>query len=242
MVRLSALVASLFCTAALAVPNVTVVPLGTTNCSSWPGFLASGDRIDTSSHLQLTIAHSDDAAVDGLYAAEALYRWPAGRDTPDGFNYTALAFDLRTSLQFARIYFQCFDGVLRLGVHGNGTPPLKTTDLPSLGVNKDQRNGFLIESRPELNNGSSAAAAPYLGYPVEPYRHVDAATNKTLSGVFLGARNQTTWGFNFNDDGPCGTPFIYEARLQGLPEDPDVEARAAYDPWFFGFIEVITFD
>ncbi|CAK7209736.1 hypothetical protein SBRCBS47491_000542 [Sporothrix bragantina] len=241
MTRLFTLAAAmLFCTTALAVPNVTVVPLGTKDCSSWPGHLASGDHVDASSHLQLVIAHSDDPAVDGLYAAEALYQWPAGRDTPGGFNFTALAFDLRKSRRFARIYLRCFDGVLRLGVYSNGTSPSKTTDLPSLGVNKDKRNGFLIESRPELGGG--AAAAPYLGYPVEPYQLVDAATNKTLPGVFLGARNQTTWGFNFNDDGPCGTPFIYEARLQGLPQDPNVEPRATYDPWFFGFLKVVEYD
>ncbi|CAK7199653.1 hypothetical protein SEUCBS139899_002336 [Sporothrix eucalyptigena] len=233
MTRLSALVGTLFFTAALAVPNVTVVPLQTGDCFSWPGHLPSGDRIDMSSYLQLVIDQSDDPAVNGLFATEVAYNWPGGRDTPDGFNFTALAFDLRTSRLFARVAFRCFSGVLYMATTANGT------DMPSLSVYKDKRNGFMIESRPELGNGT--AGTPWLGYPVEPYQHVDPVTNKTLPGVYLGALNKTTWGFNFNDDGPCGTPFVYEARLQGLPLDPNIDARATYDPWFYGFIKVVTY-
>lgn len=241
MARLSAVLAStlLLLPAVLAVPNVTVVPLTTTSCAGWPGFLPSGDRVDSTTSLTFVVDQSDDPAVDGLRASSADYHWPAGRDTPDGFNYTAITLDLRASRRFAHITFRCFDGVLRLGTLGNGASANKTTDLPSLSVNKDKRNGFVIES--QAGGASSNSTDPWSGYPVEPYKHVDAATGKDLPGVFLGARNLTTWGFNFNDKGPCGTPFLYEARLQGLPQDPTVEPRATYDPEFFGFLKVVQY-
>lgn len=213
---IAALLAGIFqITSVLAVPNVTVVPLGSTDCTAWPDWLPTPDA-DTTGGLQLVIDQADDDGVDGLYSNPVNYTWPAGQDTPNGFNFTALTFDLRKSLSFAKEYYRCFDGVLR---QGYGLNP------PAITVAKDQRNGFLTYS-----DG---------GYKVEPYAHY---VNGTLQpGIFLGAMNLTTWGFNYVLPETCGQLDYYEARLQGLPLDPNTEPHAANGPQFFGFIQVIEF-
>jgi hypothetical protein len=85
------------------------------------------------------------------------------------------------------------------------------------------------------------AAAPWRGYPIEAYEHYDAATGKKLPGVFLGVLVSTTWSFDFDQSGTCSEPYVYNARLQGLPQDPNVETRTTNDPQFFGFIQVIEY-
>lgn len=250
MARLSTLVgtlALLLLRPALAVPNVTAVRINDDSCQKYPAAfpLTGGDRVDASRYLQLVINQSDDSAVDDLYATEIPEHYDgSGQGEPLGdFNFVKLAFSLLKSRSFARVYFRCFDGVLRLGSDfSNDLPPLyNTSQLPALGVYKDKRNGFIIESNPKLEATNATAAAPWRGYPIEAYAHYDPATGQRLPGVFLGVLNSTTWGFDFDRSGPCGEPYVYNARLQGLPQDPNVTARATNDPEFFGFIQVIEY-
>ncbi|CAI4218830.1 unnamed protein product [Parascedosporium putredinis] len=72
------------------------------------------------------------------------------------------------------------------------------------------------------------------GYDVEVYSHTVDGVEQP--GKFIGALNQTTWGFAYVQPTECGKMPYYEAMLQGLPVDPDTEHKAAWPPEFFGFI------
>ncbi|OAA63699.1 hypothetical protein SPI_03862 [Niveomyces insectorum RCEF 264] len=208
--------------AAAAVPNVTVVPLRTGTCFDWPGWQNDLDRIDITAPVTITIDQAENGTVNGLVASSTDYSWPPfdANDTTGHWNFTALTFDLR-SREYAKMLFFCIDGVMKVY---NGLAP------PSITINRDWHNGFLMETYAANSTTGNTVA----GYEVEVYRHVDPATNKTLPGVFLGALNQTTWGFHTGEDDAS----FYEARLEGLPLDPNTLPRAGYQPTFSGFLRV----
>src|ERR1700753_480452 len=49
-----------------ALPNVTVVALGSSRCSSWPGWIPPRDA-DTTGALQFQADQADDSGIDDLY-------------------------------------------------------------------------------------------------------------------------------------------------------------------------------
>ncbi len=196
----------------LAVPNVTAVPLGATNCMGWPGFQGSSSRVDVSAGLDFILDQTEDG-YDGPLSTTTPYFWPGD------FNFTAVTFDLRKSNPVARNFFQCHNAAM-----------LSFNTDTHIVINKDFRNAFMMLDNSDMTHG----------YPLEPYAHVDPATGKQLPGVFLGTQNQTVWGFNFaaNNGKECRHPFL-EARLQGLPYHNGTETRATYPPEFYGFIKAI---
>jgi hypothetical protein len=58
--------------------------------------------------------------------------------------------------------------------------------------------------------------------------------------VFLGALNQTTWGFRYLWDGDCEEKLHYEVKLLGLPVDEENPPTAQYPSDFEGFLRVVT--
>ncbi len=116
--------------------------------------------------------------------------------------------------RIAKAVYRCFNGKMSLGFG----------DSAVISISKDKNNALL-------------SLGP--GYKLEPYAHeIDGVRQP---GVFLGALNQTTWGFNFIEPAACGEIFYYQAALQGLPIDPDTPPTAGYLPEFYGFLEAVQF-
>ena len=203
---LAAFLATLSFKSVIAVPNVTVVPLGSQNCVQWPGWIPT-PAADTTGSLQFQVYQSDDVGIEGLYSNFPSY---------DSSNVSSVKIDidLRKSLRIAKSYYRCNNGVMQLGY----------ADQPAVSIAKDKNNALLTFG---------------LGYKLEPYAHyVDGVQQP---GVFLGALNQTTWGFNYLVPSTCGQIPYYQAALQGLPVDPNTEPTAGYIPEFFGFIQAVQF-
>ena len=137
-----------------------------------------------------------------------------------GFNYSSgwsdehLVMELTRSRRFAKEIYQCYDGRVA-PLYGN---------RGKLSISKDNRNAFVTFRE---------------GYPLQVYAHeVDGVRQP---GVFLGAQNQTTWGFYYERSDKCGENGYYQPFLQGLPVDPETEPKAAYDPEFRGFLKVVQY-
>lgn len=201
---------------ALAVPAVTPVPLtppsAAGTCTYWPGWIRTPDA-DTTGSLMFEVASADDGAVTGLPLQPFSLTW-AGSPRP------LLGADLRASTSFAKAYYRCNKGQ---AVVGTSNP------FENITVSKESRNAFAQIDGPAES-----------GYALEVYAHeVDGVRQ---DGVFLGAQNQTTWGFYYHEascaaDGTLTRDF-YEVKLQGLPEDPDFPPTAGYPVQFEGFIQV----
>ncbi|KAK0718635.1 hypothetical protein B0T26DRAFT_872769 [Lasiosphaeria miniovina] len=201
---------SVFCLAAaqvsgvLAVPEVTVVPLGSKTCVSWPSWISQRGA-DVTGSFAFQVDQADDAGVNGLLTSSVEFNWT-------DISGTHITVDLRKSTSFAKPYYRCIDG----SVHYLSRDTI-------ISVAKDRRNAFLTFSA---------------GYKLEPYAHEVAGVRQ--DGVFLGALNQTTWGFHYVYSSKCGQIDYYEVKLQGLPDDPDTEPRAGYDPQFLGFMKAVS--
>lgn len=201
---------------ALAVPAVTPVPLqppsAAGTCRYWPSWINTPSA-DTTGLLKFEVVSADDEAVTGLPLQPFSLTW-AGSPMP------LLGADLRASTSFAKAYYRCNNGQ---AVVGTSSP------FENITVSKERRNAFALIDAPAGN-----------GYALEVYAHeVDGVRQ---DGVFLGAQNQTTWGFYYNEASCAadGTPTrdFYEVKLQGLPEDPDFPPTAGNPVRFEGFIQV----
>jgi hypothetical protein len=137
--------------------------------------------------------------------------WSLTNGTWGDSNYTVFGVDLRKSTRFAKYAFQCIKG--RVSVYPNGGP---------LFIGKDKRNGFLQTGE---------------GYKLEAYAHEIGGVRQP--DVFIGTLGNTTWGFNYWRPEKCGELDYYEAKMQGLPQDPNTVPRATYDPEFLGFLKVV---
>jgi hypothetical protein len=196
---------------ATAVPNVTVVPLSTTDCSSWPYFLGSqGPGVDMTGYLRFVVSDADDTAVNDLPMGTTNLNFASGK------NWTSVTANLRKSRSFAQGYWRCFNGVMSYLNGGAGS---------DVTVAKDVRNAWM------------AVGASPTGYPLQPYAHYIDGVRQ--SGVYLGALNKTTWGFAYVRP-DCALDY-YETKLQGLPVDPDTEPTAGRNPEFFGFVKAEIF-
>ncbi|KAL1897359.1 hypothetical protein Sste5346_004095 [Sporothrix stenoceras] len=247
MARLSALVgalALLLVRPALAVPNVTAVRINDKTCQKYPYPIPGGvDHVDASGYLQLIIDQADDSAVDGLYSTEIPFEYLAKPPNDENFTVlTALSFDLRKSRSFARVYYRCFDGVLRLGTDFSDSLPqlYNASQLPGFGVYKEQDAGYILETNATIEKAINATADdPWPGYPVDAFAHYDPVTNERLPGVFLGALNSTVWNFAYRTGGIASRDlaYRYDAWLQFDPSGPKDR-----DTQFQGFIQVIAYN
>jgi hypothetical protein len=196
---------------ALAVPTVTPIPTGRTDCLDWPGWINSRPN-DLTSSLMFTVSQSDDSAVNGLPLQQFSVPWGSG-------NRNFLGATLLASRSFAKAYYRCINGVPVV---------MSNTDQP-ISIAKDMNNAHLLIAAP-------AAKA----YRAEIFEHeVDGVKQ---DGWYLGAQNQTTWGFHYQEatcgaDGKVNNGF-YQVKLLGLPVDPENEPTAGYPTEFKGFLKV----
>ncbi|KAJ2903067.1 hypothetical protein MKZ38_010488 [Zalerion maritima] len=208
----------------LCVPDITAIPLSpsTTTCSGWPQALPRTPDSDSTSYIRFVVAHSDDPGIDGLVLQPRNFsRTTYSGSFPNGTTAvnTNLVVDLLKSNRYAKSVYRCNDGLVGIGASYD----------PPIWVYRDR-----LDAQVTTREG---------GYPLQPYKHVDASTGQEMEGAFLGALNQTTWGFNYVRPGvdECqvngdGTAY-FEARLQGLPLDESIEHFANNSPQFFGFIQ-----
>jgi hypothetical protein len=167
---------------------------------------------DTTSSLMFTVFNSDDAAINGLPLQPFSIPWGSGKR-----NF--LGATLLASRSIAKSYYRCIDGVPVV---------MSKTDEP-IAVAKDMNNAHLL-----------IAAAEGTTYRTEIFEHeIDGVKQ---DGWYLGAQNQTTWGFHYRA-ASCladGTPLdaSYEVKLLGLPVDPENEPTAGYPAEFEGFLRV----
>ncbi|KAM7198218.1 hypothetical protein V8F20_006245 [Naviculisporaceae sp. PSN 640] len=205
-----------------AVPNVTVIPLGSKDCSSYPGLIRT-PAADITGYLRFEVTNSDDPAIDGLLATTKIQRWPTFQNL--SATVTTLVMDVRKSTRLAKPVFRCFNGALE--IVGDGDPKIT--------VSKDWRGAQMMLG--DYQGGP--------GYKLEPYAHeIDGVRQE---GVFVGANGKTTWGFGWERpsqedcvNGNSGLDW-YSARLQGLEYDPSVESRAWGPVEFEGFIKVFQY-
>lgn len=205
-----------------AVPNVTVIPLRSKDCSSWPGLIRT-PAADITAYLRLEVTSSDDPAIDGLLATAHTQRWPTLQNLSN--TVETVVMDVRKSTRIAKPVFRCFNGVLHMVGDGD----------PAITVSKDWRGAQMMLG--DYQGGP--------GYKLEPYAHEINGVRQ--EGVFLGAKGKTTWGFNWErptrDDCANGNSALdwYSARVQGLEYDPTVESRAWGPVEFEGFIRVFEY-
>jgi hypothetical protein len=130
------------------------------------------------------------------------------------FNRTGLSTlnivaDLRKSNTFARSLFLCKNGNLETKAPG------------TLFIGKDPSNALLTTEA---------------GHSPEVYAHLVNGVRQP--GIFLGARNQTKWGFTYRLPQTCGNLDYYELKLMNLPQDQAIEPKASRTPDAFGFLKV----
>ncbi|KAM7215158.1 hypothetical protein V8F06_009476 [Rhypophila decipiens] len=199
---------------AAAVPNVTVIPLGSKDCSSWPAQIRSPGA-DISRYLRIEITSPEDVGLTGLLSTSSTQNWPTVGNLSNTEDY--VSFDVRRSTYFAKPVFRC----------SNGTLHMNSPDFEPISVSRDYRGAWMMLG--EFADGP--------GYKLEPYAHeLDGVRQE---GVFLGAKGKTTWGFAYERAEVCGgLPDWYTARLMGLEIDPTVNDRAWGEIQSKGFLRV----
>lgn len=203
-----------FAAIATAVPSVTPVPLTPANkfptCTWWPGWIRTPDA-DVTGSLMFVVSDADDAAINDLTLQQ--FTIPFRLGTLD-----MLGVHLAKSKSVAKTYVRC--------INGNG---VMYNPSQNITISKD------------INNANLAINPSTPGYTIEPYAHEINGVRQ--DGVYIGALNQTKWGFRYRIDEGCDGKkgaMYYEAKLLGLPRDPDTEPGASYPHEFEGFIKVIT--
>ncbi|KAJ4305740.1 hypothetical protein N0V90_001271 [Kalmusia sp. IMI 367209] len=210
---------SLAASAAAAVPSVTPVPVawpGT--CTSWPSWLNTGPGgPDTTGSIMFVPSNVDDTTINGLPLQAQSLPWQGSSRNLLGVTFVA-------SRHFAKSYFRCSDGI----------PNIATSNpWQNLTIARDSNNAHLLIDAPEAKT-----------YAPEIY-YLEGSDGKRLDGVYLGALNQTKWGFAYHE-GTCGTngkagwPWL-EAKLLGLPEDDENPPTAGYPAEWEGFLKVVVY-
>ncbi|KAF2251026.1 hypothetical protein BU26DRAFT_517771 [Trematosphaeria pertusa] len=124
------------------------------------------------------------------------------------------------SRKVLKMYYRCINGVPNISLSSSNVT-----------IARDMANAHLLVD-----------AAPGKAYKPELYYHEVGGVRQ--EGVFLGALNQTTWGFRYQQvscgaDGRVGEREGYEVKLLGLPVDEVNPPTAQYPPDFEGFVKVI---
>jgi hypothetical protein len=163
--------------------------------------------------FSIKVETTEDLALNNLPAEPYNIPW-AGKTLP------LLAIDLRASTWLAKTLYGCF----------NDQIIIPYSPSRNVSISRDSRNGFLL-----LNAETEKVLAPEL------YRHeVDGLDQ---GETYLGAMNQTTWGFRYNPasckpDGSVNRDY-YEVKLLGLPQSP--YDGAGYDSESKGFLKIVAY-
>ena len=204
------LLLSLFISNVLAAPNVTVIPLGNKFCENWPGWMRSPPP-DSTAPFQFQVVQAGEPDANGL--ASDVYTIHGSTS-----NLTTVSINVRKGRRFNNQHFQCASGKLSLMYGG----PNRILQDP-ITIAKDYRNAYLVFGID--------------GYKPEPYElEIDGVRQP---GVYLGALNRTTWGFNYKVPQACGELDFFGVRLLDLPIDTDMPG-ANRNPEFTGFLKIVS--
>ena len=206
----STLLLSLFLSNVFAAPNVTVIPLGNKFCENWPGWMRSPPP-DTTTPFQFQVVQAGESDANGLVSD--VYTLHGSTS-----NLSTVSINVRKGRRFNNQQFQCRSGKLNLMYGGP-----KTILQDSISIVKDYRNAYLTFGID--------------GYKPEPYEiEIDGVRQP---GVYLGARNSTTWGFNYRVPQACGELDFFSVRLLDIPLDTD-NPGANRNPEFTGFLKIVS--
>ncbi|KAF1845390.1 uncharacterized protein K460DRAFT_285910 [Cucurbitaria berberidis CBS 394.84] len=166
-----------------------------------------------SGRFLIVVDSAEDPAVNGLPAQPYDIIFPS-KVLP------LLAIDLRASRRIAKSVFACDAGQAVI----SSSPVFK-----KLGICQDRENGHILIDAP-----AEKVLVPEL------YRHV--VDGKEVDGLYVGAKNQTTWGFRYTPsscyaNATVSTRDYYEVKLLGLPESK--YDTAGYEVEFQGFLKVV---
>ncbi|KAI0903938.1 hypothetical protein F4823DRAFT_244222 [Ustulina deusta] len=170
--------------AAAAAPNVTAVSIGT-SCTSYPGFDGSG------AGPFMAVAASTGWAVDGIGLNAAYFV-----DGTHRYGYVIAPAAVPTT----NITLRCFNSTLQANLNMVVGDEATWQDL-------------VISGDPTLEGalGFGFSEDKYPNIPVEPYWHF--VDGQQVPGVFIGAKDSTTFGFVDNWAGVAGEYYLL--RLLG---------------------------
>ncbi|KAI0508597.1 hypothetical protein F5B22DRAFT_659174 [Xylaria bambusicola] len=176
--------------ATAAAPNVTAVSIGTV-CTSFPGYPGFGG---SGAGPFIGIAASTGQAIDGIGLNVAYYM-----DETRRYGYVAAW----TSFPMSNIPLRCFNQTLEAQL--------------KIGPDSEEIWQPLVISGDPALKGALGFGFPedkYPNIPVEAYWHF--VNGEQVPGVFLGAKDSTTFGFVYNQAGLLGSAGeYYVLRLLG---------------------------
>ncbi|KAI0846630.1 hypothetical protein F5Y00DRAFT_264441 [Daldinia vernicosa] len=211
--------------ATFAASNVTAVPL-TEGCAAYPGY---DDATGIAGPLHV-VADSTGKELDG-YRFIPKFAIAVGGGSwgfmviPTAENGTADADETP---------FRCGDGTLQahlnVGIEGDRWQTLIAAGTPAESV-----FGFGLPDLPDPNYRLEIWYI-YLGSPVVKASHSHVIDGEVQPGVFLGAVNVTTWGFNYQNNTEAGE--YYFLRLLG-PNSNNLATGKPLNPGeFTGYIKI----
>jgi hypothetical protein len=207
--------------AVTALPNVTVVPMGRTDCMYWPGWINKNET-DTTGPIQFQIDQSEDVASDGLIANHLFTTYENGCTT--AVSTVGLRIN-KSKLIGAYHYYRCFKGEIYL-LDANDSESALRQPLCVDTAPGGYRDTPLLGSTPV--QGSMVFRT---GLRLEPYWHEENGVRQ--QGIYLGANNLTTWAFSYWTSG-CGIGHI-RVRFLGLPGSSRIEEGLE----FKGFLKIV---
>ncbi|KAI0972986.1 hypothetical protein F4678DRAFT_34516 [Xylaria arbuscula] len=193
-----------------AVPNVTVTPL--TNSCIW--FTGYNNNTGIADPLNV-VADSTGKGIDGRGFV------PKYATAVGGGSWGFITIPLDASVNETKIPMRCgnnsLQAQLNLGIGG-----IQWQTLVAAGTPAESVFGFGLPNLPDPN------------YELEPYLHeIDGVRQP---GVFIGAVNVTTWGFNYQNNSETGE--YYFLRLLGPNSHNLATGNQLNDGEFTGYIKV----
>ena len=210
--------------AVTALPNITVVPMGRTDCMHWPGWT---NKTNTTGPIQFQIDQSEDADTDGLIANHLYIT--TNRSTPVDVNvaeFTTVGHRINKSKWMGSYQnYRCVDGEAYLLDRNDSTlalrEPLRVDTTPG-----GYRDTFILGGIHVY--GSMAFRST--GLRLEPYWHEENGVRQ--QGVYLGANNVTTWAMSYWASG-CVVGHIRVRLLLPGASQPE-------EGWEFkGFLKIV---
>ncbi|KAI8634294.1 hypothetical protein F5Y19DRAFT_487752 [Xylariaceae sp. FL1651] len=199
-----------FAALAAAIPNVTVVSLPS-SCASFPKY---DDTTGVAGPLEV-VADSTGKGIDGTSFV------PKYATAVNGGAWGFITIPLDNAINDTATPMRCGNGSLQAQLN-TGFAGVQWQTLVAAGTPAESVFGFGLPNLPDPN------------YELEPYAHV--VDGVTQPGVFIGAVNVTTWGFNYQNSTETGE--YYFLRLLGPNSHNLATGEQLNEGEFMGFIKV----
>ncbi|KAI1352817.1 hypothetical protein F5Y01DRAFT_303756 [Xylaria sp. FL0043] len=199
-----------FTVLAFAMPNVTVTPL-TRSCTSFPSY---NNNTGVAAPLKV-VADSTGKGIDGNGFV------PKYATAVGGGSWGFITIPLDTSANETTVPMRCSNGSLQAQLN-TGINGIQWQTLVAAGTPAESVFGFGLPNLPDPN------------YQLEPYLHeIDGVRQP---GVYIGAVNVTTWGFNYQNSSETGE--YYFLRLLGPNSHNLATGEQLNEGEFMGYIKV----